>query len=72
MKSKTECTLLELVRNVGESTANDDEVVATIAYLINSGRVRLRGNFAGARVAMRPSLNGFLRWVRTPEPRLAV
>jgi hypothetical protein len=29
---------------------NDEEVVATVVYLINSGRVRLCGSFAGARI----------------------
>lgn len=74
MKIKKECTLLELVQSVNESTTNDDEVVATVAYLINSGRVRLCGNFAGAKVAVRPSLDAFLNWVRpksTQSPRQA-
>ncbi len=43
---------------------DDAEVVATVAYLINSGRVRLCGTFAGAKVALRPSLPSFLAWVR--------
>ena len=55
------CTLLELIQAVSESARNDDEVVATVAYLINSGRVRLCGTFAGAKIALRPSL----KWVRT-------
>ncbi len=60
-----ECTLLELVQLVSESARNDDEVVATVTYLINSGRVRLCGTFAGAKIALRPSLSSFLTWVRT-------
>jgi hypothetical protein len=36
-----ECTLLELIQVVSESARNDDEVVATVTYLINSGRIRL-------------------------------
>ena len=56
-----ECTLLELIQAVSDSARNDDEVVATVAYLINSGRVRLCGTFAGAKIAVRPSL----KWVRT-------
>lgn len=43
-------TLLELVQTVMNETENDEEVVATVVYLINSGRVRLRGIFAGARI----------------------
>ena len=58
-----ECTLLEFIQVVSESARNDDEVVATVAYLINSGHVRLCGTFAGAKVALRPSLPSFLAWV---------
>ena len=58
-----ECTLLELIQVVSDSARNDDEVVATVAYLVNSGRVRLCGTFAGAKVALRPSLPSFLAWV---------
>jgi hypothetical protein len=69
MTLRNECTLLELVQSVSESTRTDDEVVATIAYLINSGRVRLCGTFAGAKVALRPSLSSFLAWVKAkPAP----
>ena len=59
------CTLLELIQVVNESAQNDDEVVATVAYLINSGRVRLCGTFAGAKVALRPSLSDLLTRGRT-------
>ena len=48
MKIRTESTLLELVQQVSESALTDDEVVALVAYLVNSGRVRLCGTFAGA------------------------
>ena len=58
-----ECTLLELIQVVSEAARNDEEVVATVAYLVNSGRVRLCGTFAGAKVALRPSLPSFLAWV---------
>ena len=65
MTLHTECTLLESIQVVSESAGNDDEVVATVAYLIKSGRVRLCGTFAGAKIALRPSLSSFLTWVRT-------
>ena len=69
MKLRTECTLLELVQIVSEAADTDDEVVATIAYLINSGRVRLCGTFAGAKIALRPALPAWLGQGRTPpEP----
>lgn len=48
------CTLAELIQSVGAYTNNDREVAATVAHLVNSGRVRLRGIFAGAKVALPP------------------
>jgi hypothetical protein len=53
-------TLLDLIQAVSDAARNDDEVVATVAYLINSGRVRLCGTFAGAKIAVRPPLPSFL------------
>ena len=50
METPTTTTLLDLIQTVGQYTTRDDEVVATIAYLINSGKVRLCGNFAGATI----------------------
>ena len=44
------CTLLELVQRVNSFTASDVETVAVVTYLINSGRVRLCGTFAGAKI----------------------
>jgi len=41
-------TLLELVHAVGEVTENDREVVATVLQMLESGRVRLIGNFRDA------------------------
>ena len=46
--AKTTMTLLDLVTTVWEFAKSDDEVVATIVYLVNSGKVRLGGNFRGA------------------------
>jgi hypothetical protein len=43
-------TLLDLVKSVSDYAKDDDEIVATVAYLINSGKVLLCGNFAGARI----------------------
>lgn len=45
-----EITLLELVAAVADSARNDHEVVATVASLINSGKITLVGNFLGADV----------------------
>jgi hypothetical protein len=64
-----ECTLLELIQSVNALTDNDDEVVATVTYLVNTGRVRLCGNFAGAKIGARPSFNTFLSWVQPHSPQ---
>jgi len=45
-------TLRELVTTIGEFARNDEEVVATIAHLVNSGRVRLGGGLSGAKVGL--------------------
>lgn len=41
----SETTLLELVGAVSELTDDEGEVVATVLHMIQSGRVRLCGNF---------------------------
>ncbi len=43
-------TLLELVQAVQDTCRSDNEVVAVITHMVNSGRVVLRGNFARARI----------------------
>src|SRR5215471_15168112 len=45
----TTATLLDLVSAVSAYARSDAEVVATVVYLVNSGAVRLIGNFRGAR-----------------------
>ena len=42
-------TLLDLVSAVANYARSDREVIATVAYMVNRGRVRLCGNFKGAR-----------------------
>ena len=42
-------TLLDLVQAVSDHAPSEAEVIATVVYLVNSGRVRLCGNFKGAR-----------------------
>jgi len=42
-------TLLELVHAVMSFARSDEEIVATIVHLVNSGQVRLCGSFRGAR-----------------------
>ena len=50
MATPRKSTLLDLVRTLNAFAATEDEVVATVAYLINSGKVLLCGNFAGAKI----------------------
>jgi hypothetical protein len=42
-------TLLDLVTAVSTSARSEPEVIATVVYLVNSGKVTLCGNFRGAR-----------------------
>jgi hypothetical protein len=37
------------VNAVGESARSEAETIATVAYLVNQGHVRLCGNFKGQR-----------------------
>lgn len=43
-------TLLDLVGVIAEEAQDDREVVATVLYLLRSGRVRLIGNFRNRRL----------------------
>jgi hypothetical protein len=42
-------TLLDLVTAVNAQVATEAELIATVVYLVNSGVVRLCGNFSDAR-----------------------
>lgn len=57
MKRLTTITLLDLVQAVSHFAVSDTEVVATVTYLVNSGKVRLCGNFAGAKIALSDALD---------------
>jgi hypothetical protein len=59
MKAQIECTLLDLVQTLNKLTDDDQEVVALAVSLVNSGRVRLCGNFAGAKIELPPTLTTF-------------
>jgi hypothetical protein len=52
MQTQVQSTLLDLVHTFSSLTDNDCEVVAIVTYLVNSGRVRLCGNFAGATIEL--------------------
>ena len=49
---RVDTTMLELVSCISEVARDDREVVATVVALVNSGRVRLTGNFRGARIGL--------------------
>jgi hypothetical protein len=68
MESQKQYTLLDLVQSVNRFAKNDTELVATVAHLINSGRVRLCGNFAGAKISFASPLDVFPPQTR---PRLS-
>jgi hypothetical protein len=44
MAPPSKTTLLDLVQTISDYATSDTEVVATVAYLINSGKVLLCGN----------------------------
>ena len=50
MAGSRNLTLLDLIQAVSEVAANDQEIMATVADLINSGQVRLCGDAAGAMI----------------------
>jgi hypothetical protein len=50
MTSSHNPTLLDLIQAVSEVAANEQEILATVAHLINSGQVRLCGDAAGATI----------------------
>ena len=58
MNTITHTTLLDLVQAVSEYAHTDAEIVATVAALINSGKIRLCGTFAGARIGVSSSRSG--------------
>ncbi len=46
-EAPTELTFLELIDAVSEVSDTEQEVIATVSHMLNSGRVRLAGNFRG-------------------------
>ena len=45
-----ETTLLEVVRVLGEITTDEHEIVATVVWMLRSGRIKLCGNFRDCRI----------------------
>jgi hypothetical protein len=52
MEPQAQLTLLDLIEAVGEVTDSEAELVSVVAHLVNSGRVRLTGNFKGKSISL--------------------
>lgn len=50
MPIQIETTLLDLVTTMNDLTDDENELLAAVTHLVNSGKVVLRGNFAGQRI----------------------
>jgi len=50
MDAQSQLTLLDLIEAVAEVTDSEAELVSVVQHLVNSGRVRLIGNFRGAHI----------------------
>jgi hypothetical protein len=50
METQSQLTLLDLIEAVAEVTDSEAELVSVVRHLVNSGRVRLIGNFRGAHI----------------------
>jgi hypothetical protein len=50
METQSQLTLLDLIEAVAEVTDSEAEQVSVVAHLVNSGRVRLTGNFRGRKI----------------------
>ena len=77
MKTQKKTTLLDLVQTVSQFAKDDNEIVTVVAHMINSGRVQLCGNFAGAKISYASPLDVFPAWARpnlrpTPPRRPAM
>lgn len=76
-KTHEHVSLIDLVQSISQCTESDDEVVATVAYLINSGKVQLQGKSSRVKVSWSSPLDVFPMWARPkfppipPQPALA-
>jgi hypothetical protein len=52
MDAPIKTTMLDLVRAAARFSDSDREVVAAVAWLINSGRFVLGGSFAGSKIKL--------------------
>jgi hypothetical protein len=53
MDAPMKTTMLDLVRAATRFSDSDRDVVAAVAYLVNSGSVVLGGSFAGSKIDLR-------------------
>jgi hypothetical protein len=60
-------TFGDIVNRIGDSYRSDAEVAALVAQLLNSGRTRFTGKWAGKRIVVRPALELFLQEVRSAK-----
>ncbi len=67
-------TLLDVINAVGEYARTPDEMKAVVIHLVNSGKVKLRGELAGCKIDCGP--DGALKLVtigsRTVLPQQAL
>ena len=47
-------TLLDVINAVGEHAKTPDELKAVVTHLVNSGKVKLCGEFAGCKIEFGP------------------
>ena len=47
-------TLLDVINAVGEHAKTPDELKAVVTHLVNSGKVKLRGEFTGCKIEFEP------------------
>jgi len=66
MRAQITCTLLDLVWTLNKLADDDRKVVGIAVALVNSGQVRLCGNFAGAKIKLPSTVS--LDFQRTTYP----
>ncbi len=70
MLTPRKMTMLDVVQAVSAYAKDDEEIVATVASLINSGKILLCGSFAGAKIDLTVSAYATARSRPSPLPPL--
>lgn len=65
MRNHPTQTFGDILAQLSDFFRSDAEVTATVAWLLNSGRLRFSRELANRRVVVRPSLDTFLHKVRS-------